>query len=147
MRTNMEFLLLKCFNKMYILSIVQVLTLQNVLQEYPICQCCIHQIQSTIAFYRQSFVLYDMWKSCFTTSHKLLTRWGTSVTKVGILYMWEWKYWNFALKNFILLLNSFITSVLEYKTSLNLNFKCVCVAVCFLVMNLYSREFLYNSSS
>ena len=35
-----------------------------------------------------------------------------------------------------------ITNVLEYKASLNLKFKCVCVTMCSLVMSLFSCDFL-----
>ena len=46
------------------------------------------------------------------------------------------------LNNFVLLLQSVVTIVLEYKAGLTLKFKCVCVAMYSLVMNLFSRDFL-----
>ena len=47
-----------------------------------------------------------------------------------------------ALNNFVLLLKSVITNVLEYKAALNLKFKCVCVAMCSLVMSPFSHDLL-----
>ena len=35
-----------------------------------------------------------------------------------------------------------ITNLLEYKASLSLKFKCVYIAMCFLVMSLFSHDFL-----
>ena len=45
-----------------------------------------------------------------------------------------------AKNNFVLLLKSVITNVLVYKAALNLKFKCVCIAMCSLVMSPFSRD-------
>ena len=44
--------------------------------------------------------------------------------------------------SFVLLLKTVVTNVLEYTASLNLKFKCVRVAMCSLVMSLFSRDFI-----
>ena len=47
---------------------------------------------------------------------------------------------NYGLNNFVPLLNSFIANGLNCKARLKTNFKCVCVAMCSLVMSLFSRD-------
>ena len=54
---------------------------------------------------------------------------------------------NFSLKQLCIAVKGVITSVLEYKASVTLKFKCVCVAMCFLVMSLFSRDFLMYTNS
>ena len=44
-------------------------------------------------------------------------------------------------KSVITTVKSIITTVLEYKASLTLKFKCVCVAMCSLVTSLFSHDF------
>ena len=46
------------------------------------------------------------------------------------------------LNNFIPLLKSFIANELKYKACLKGNFKCVCVTMRSLVMNLFSRDYI-----
>ena len=45
-----------------------------------------------------------------------------------------------AQNNFMLLLKHFIIEVLEYKVGLKGRIKCVCIAMCSLVMSLCSRD-------
>ena len=45
-----------------------------------------------------------------------------------------------ALKNFVLLLKSFIANVLKCKARLKTKFKCVCITMCFLVMSPFSCD-------
>ena len=49
-----------------------------------------------------------------------------------------------ALKNFVLLLKSFIANALKYKTHLKLKFKCIFIIICPLLMSLFSCDFIYN---
>ena len=44
--------------------------------------------------------------------------------------------------NFVLLLKSFIANVLKCKARLKSKFKCMCVTMCFLVMSLFSRDYI-----
>ena len=44
--------------------------------------------------------------------------------------------------NFVPLLKSFIANGLNCKARLKTNFKCVCVAMCSLVMSLFSRDYI-----
>ena len=47
-----------------------------------------------------------------------------------------------ARNNFVLLLKSFITNGLKFKSHLEAKFKCVCVTMRFLVMSLFSRDYI-----
>ena len=47
-----------------------------------------------------------------------------------------------ALKIFILLLRSFIASVLKHKADLNIKFECICIIMLSLVTSLFSRDIL-----
>ena len=49
---------------------------------------------------------------------------------------------NYGLKNFVPLLKSFIANGLNCKACLKTNFKCMCVAICSLVMSLFSRDYI-----
>ena len=71
------------------------------------------------------------------SSCTLLTRLSASTLKAAMLCRLQSN--NFS---FVLLLKSVNINVLEYKASLNLKFKCVCIAMCSLVISLFSHDFL-----
>ena len=47
-----------------------------------------------------------------------------------------------AFYNFVLLLKSLIANVLKCKARFKSKFKCMCVAMCSLVMSLFSRDYI-----